>query len=125
MRRAASCRYPAFPREENSLPPYSALSRSRPLPAQKVELTQITLGFDFDTPITTPSGQLKLNGGISSIYSSVKGGRASFEGVRGRIELGVEKNLGNAGKLRLNTFYDGIGSDYSSHGINIDLRLQF
>ena len=30
MRRAAKSRYPAFPRGENSLPPYSALSRSRP-----------------------------------------------------------------------------------------------
>jgi hypothetical protein len=30
MRRAAKSRYPAFPRGENSLPPYSALNRSRP-----------------------------------------------------------------------------------------------
>ncbi len=31
MRRAAKSRYAAFPRGKNSLPPYSALSRSRPL----------------------------------------------------------------------------------------------
>ena len=30
MRRAAKSRYAAFPRGKNSLPPYSALSRSRP-----------------------------------------------------------------------------------------------
>ena len=62
---------------------------------------------------------------ITRIYSSTSDGNADYEGLRGRADLGIEYSLGEAGTLDVNTFVDGLGSDYQGHGMDIGYNLKF
>ncbi len=90
-----------------------------------VELMQLTAGMDFRVPVSVQTGSLDLTGGVSGIYSSTSDGNADYEGLRGRADLGIEYSLGEAGTLDVNTFVDGLGSDYQGHGMDIGYNLKF
>ncbi len=54
------------------------------IPEQKVQLTQLTTGMEFTTPIEVTSGAFTLNGGLKGIYSSLNNATADYEGMRAR-----------------------------------------
>jgi hypothetical protein len=93
---------------------------------QTVAVTQVTAGQDFRTPVRLTSGEIiDLNGGFSTIYSSTRGGDADYDGARGRVHLGLDYETPNGGALNLGAFFDGIGSDYQSQGVNMSFEMEF
>ncbi|MBI1493041.1 Ig-like domain-containing protein [Halocynthiibacter styelae] len=95
------------------------------IPEQKVQLTQLTTGMEFSTPIEVASGALTLNGGLKGIYSSLNNATADYEGMRARVSAGGTYDLPSGGVLTGSAFYDGIGSDYESFGSSLKFSLEF
>ncbi len=105
-------------------------SLGNPIPEQTVRLTQISAGIDFNAPIVVTNGSLTLTGGVSAIYSETDGSAGDtvtpeFEGGRGRVHLGLNRDLGPAGQITLSVFHDGIGQDYESQGVTLSWQVQF
>ncbi len=98
---------------------------------QNVDLTQMTLGLDFKLPLSMGRGSFDLTGGLSGIYTETNGGNEDnvFKGGRGRTELGLnyasEGDNGNGVTVTAATFYDGIGSDHESYGVNFSVGMRF
>lgn len=95
------------------------------IPEQKIQLTQITTGMEFTTPIEVTSGAFTLNGGLKGIYSSLNNATADYEGMRARVSAGGTYDLPSGGVLTGSAFYDGIGSDYESFGASLKFSLEF
>ena len=97
------------------------------IPGQTVSLTQVTAGMNFATDLEVASGSLELVGGLSGIYSASAGAAASpkFEHWRGRTHLGLNYGMATGGKLRVSTFYDGIGTNYESYGASLGFDMEF
>lgn len=97
------------------------------IPGQTVSLTQVTAGMNFTRDLEATSGSLELVGGLSGIYSSSAGAAASpkFEHWRGRTHLGLNYGMATGGKLRVSTFYDGIGTNYESYGASFGFDMEF
>ena len=97
------------------------------IPGQTVSLTQVTAGMNFATDLEVASGSLELVSGLSGIYSSSAGAAASpkFENWRGRTHLGLNYGMATGGKLRVSTFYDGIGTNYESYGASLGFDMEF
>lgn len=97
------------------------------IPGQTVSLTQVSAGLDFATDLEVAAGSLELVGGLSGIYSSSAGAAASpkFEHWRGRTHLGLNYGMATGGKLRVSTFYDGIGINYESYGASLGFDMEF
>jgi hypothetical protein len=93
---------------------------------QTVALTQLSFGLDFKMPIS-PSTDHKVDftGGISGIYSETSGGEADFGGGRGRVHFGLNSSMSNGSSFEAGIFYDGIGSDYKSYGVNTGFDWNF
>lgn len=81
--------------------------------------------MDFRAPIAMETGSLDLTGGLSAIHAATSASGATSEDTRGRIKLGLACGLGNDSTLRVGTFYDGIGSDYQSRGVNLNFDMKF
>jgi hypothetical protein len=94
------------------------------IPNQSVDLMQMTAGMDFSSPISSTSNALDLTGGVSGIYSSASGNVADYDGLRGRVDLGLNYALNDGASLTIGSFYDGIGSDYESYGVTIGYNLK-
>ncbi|MGB0967485.1 MAG: Ig-like domain-containing protein [Halocynthiibacter sp.] len=95
------------------------------IPGQKLRLTQVTAGMNFRTPLETDFGDLTLTGGLSSIYSSLSGATSDYEGLRARISAGGIYQVTPLGEINVSSFYDGIGSDYESYGLNMSFNMKF
>ncbi len=95
------------------------------IPRQKIQLTQLTAGMDFDTPLPAASGSLSLNGGLRGIYSSVTNATTDYEGLRARVSAGSTYRMPAGAMLSMSTFYDGIGTDYESFGANLNFDFKF
>lgn len=92
---------------------------------QTVSLMQVKAGLDFSIPIAVQTGSLALNGGLSAIYASTRGGNSDNEGLRGRAELGIDYGFGNSAALRARGFYDGIGSGHEGYGGSLAFEMKF
>lgn len=97
------------------------------IPAQTVGLAQLSAGLDFSMPLSVSTGDLTLVGGLTGIYSVTNGGsvRPDFENLRGRTHLGLSYGLGSGTNLRINGFYDGIGSGFESYGLDARYDMRF
>lgn len=95
------------------------------IPDQTISLFQFEAGTDFRKPILIEFGDLYLRGGMSGIFSQTIGGVANYEGMRGRIELGIDYKFEKGGSLKTSGFYDGIGSDFEGYGMGLRFDLKF
>lgn len=103
------------------------------VPEQKVALTEIAAGLDFEVPIFVAKGDLMLDFGISGIYSHAKGSGAAsayiteVEGHRGRAEVGLSYDNGNGFSTSGAAFAEGLGSetDVSSYGMSFEVVFTF
>jgi hypothetical protein len=92
---------------------------------QNISLTQVNSGIGFRLPLDVAKGDLQLTGGLDAIYSVVHDGNADFEGLRGKIKLGLDWNYGSGTTLRFATFYDGIGLNHESYGVDLGINIRF
>lgn len=98
--------------------------------AQTIEITEASFGVDF---IRTLSDELSLAGGITGIYSqsSGTGGQAALlvpntEGMRARIDLGMDFRSDAGLSSSVSVFYDGIGADgYEAFGVDALITFEF
>jgi hypothetical protein len=105
-------------------------SLSNIIGAQTIEMTEATFGLDFVRPI---SDEYILMGGTTGIYSqsSGTGGQAALlvpntEGMRARIDLGMNYASDNGVMSSVNLFYDGIGaSGYEALGVDVSVAIEF
>lgn len=81
--------------------------------------------MDLKTPIAMETGGLDLTSGLSVFHAATSASGATSEHTRGRIKLGLACVLGNDSTMRVGTFYDGIGSDYQSRGVNLNFDMKF
>ncbi|MBW6416905.1 Ig-like domain-containing protein [Celeribacter sp. PS-C1] len=103
------------------------------IPEQKVTLTELAAGLDFEVPILVPQGDLMLDFGISGIYSHTKGSGAASayileeEGHRGRVDVGLSYDKGNGLRTSGAAFVDGLGgdTDVSSYGLSFEVAFTF
>ena len=102
--------------------------------SQGIKIWQAAIGLDFshDVALQNTTTSLQLTGGIAAIGTSTRGaGNSSvvtptYEGERGRINLGANYTMENGARLTLETFYDGIGvSSYESYGLQVGFNLAF
>ena len=100
--------------------------------AQRVEITEVAAGLDFAYPVSLPSGELMMTGGISGIWSDSGGtgfgstALPTFDGGRARVAFGASQTLRNGTVFDVETFYDGIGaSNYESFGLSLGVEAQF
>ena len=102
--------------------------------SQGIKIWQAAIGLDFshDVALQNTKTSLRLKGGIAAIGTSTRGsGNSSvvtptYEGVRGRVNLGANYTMENGARLTLETFYDGIGvSSYESYGLQVGFNLAF
>jgi hypothetical protein len=101
------------------------------IPEQSTALRQVAAGLDFRKPIFLGDQMWALNGGLSLLHSDTRttGGAqkapASFEGTRGRLDLGLSRNL-DQGIFSVSGFLDGIGrKGFEAVGIDLSLTLSF
>jgi hypothetical protein len=99
---------------------------------QGIELGQIELGMDFSKMIPVSNGNFEVWGGASGIWSHTSGSgfaatvTPDYEGSRGRVEVGINRDLSLLQKITLSGFYDGIGtSGFESHGLSFGYKAQF
>ncbi len=103
------------------------------VPEQKVTLTELAVGLDFEVPIFVPEGDLMLDFGISGIYSHTKGSGAASayiteeEGHRGRMDIGLSYDNGQGVRSSGSAFVDGLGgdTDVSSYGLSFEVAFTF
>ncbi len=102
------------------------------IPEQDIELSEVSLGADFATPVPVESGALELTGGLNGVWSSTSGGgNAStvvpeFDGERAKVDFGLNYIAEGGMQTNANVFYDGIGTDdYESYGFEVQLILNF
>jgi hypothetical protein len=102
------------------------------IPEQRVGLAQAALGLDFEHDVPLTNADLRINGGVSAIWSHGEGTGAastldlSSEGWRGRLDLGLSYAFDGGSNLALTGFYDGIGaSDYESFGVGLAYSIAF
>ncbi|NIY79925.1 hypothetical protein HCZ23_10660 [Celeribacter sp. HF31] len=103
------------------------------VPEQKVTLTELAAGLDFEVPILVPEGDLMLDFGISGIYSHTKGSGAASayiteeEGHRGRMDIGLSYDNGSGLRTSGAAFVDGLGGDteVSSYGLSFEVAFTF
>ena len=101
---------------------------------QTVELGQLEIGVDFETPAPfyTGAGNMLLTGGVTAIGSYIGGSGDAvgvlpdYEGGRARLDLGLVYQGAGGGILDVSTFYDGIGTgDYEAYGIEAGFNFKF
>ncbi|WP_417270826.1 Ig-like domain-containing protein, partial [Celeribacter sp.] len=107
-------------------------SANRLIPEQGIEVSDVEMGIDFQTPLYLERGTLILNGGLSGIWSETKGSgfassvASAYEGGRGRTHLGAVYAIDENVNISTSAFYDGIGqSDYKSWGIEFSIDMKF
>ena len=100
------------------------------IPEQGIELGQLELGLNFETP-TTIFGQLwNLGGGMTAIYSMTSGSGAAqsvvtnYDGGRARVALSGATEFKNGLRLNLGASYDGIGAP-GFEAIGLELGVQW
>ncbi|MCT4684382.1 MAG: hypothetical protein N4A39_11700, partial [Roseicyclus sp.] len=93
--------------------------------AQTVSLTQVTGGLDFLVPWTVSRGDMQMTGGLAALYSATAGGETDFDGLRGRVHLGLDWQSGTGSTVQLGAFHDGLGTDYSAFGANLAVEIRF
>jgi len=65
------------------------------------------------------SAATTLSGGVSGVWSYSSGGASEpgYEGVRARVDMGVQHRFTDCNGLELSGFYDGLGAaDFESYG---------
>tara|TARA_R110001583_G_scaffold182521_1_gene340553 strand:- start:30098 stop:33925 length:3828 start_codon:yes stop_codon:yes gene_type:complete len=102
------------------------------IPEQRFGLAQAALGLDFEHDVPLTNADLRINGGVSAIWSHSEGSGAasslepSSDGWRGRVDLGLSYAFDGGSNLALTGFYDGIGaSDYESFGVGLAYSIAF
>ena len=102
------------------------------IPDQKIKLSALTLGMDFDQPLAVASGDFSLVGGVSAIWSETDGDGiprgilSSGDDMRGRVDFGFNYALSSNNTVSLDTFYDGIGADdFEGYGMSLNWALDF
>lgn len=107
-------------------------STSTLISAQTIELTDVAIALDFETPILGDNPNMMLTGGVSGIWSDTDGtGLAATtarfdDGWRGRVDLGYRYDNGKGFKSDANIFVDGLGEDKrESYGLSVLLSFDF
>nr|WP_319250254.1 Ig-like domain-containing protein [uncultured Celeribacter sp.] len=103
------------------------------VPDQKVTLTELEAGLDFEVPIFVRQGDLMLDFGVSGVYGHTKGSGAASayiaeeEGYRGRMDIGLSYDNGNGVRSSGSAFVDGLGgdTDVSSYGLSFEVAFTF
>ncbi|HSF91725.1 MAG TPA: autotransporter domain-containing protein, partial [Paracoccaceae bacterium] len=94
--------------------------------AQTVTLTEASFGLSFKTAMTDSPTPVVFTGGIDGIYTFSDSILDTAEAMRARVEMGLEIPLSQTSKVRLGTFYDGMGqSNYEAFGVNIAVDIRF
>ena len=97
-----------------------------PVAAQTISLTEATFGLGVEKTLEGAAGPVVLSGKLSGILSDEGGGTSGVEGLRGRLDLGADVTLSPLSSLKLQAFWDGIGSaDYTAWGADLLLELKF
>ncbi|MFS4582932.1 Ig-like domain-containing protein [Phaeobacter sp. C3_T13_0] len=99
---------------------------------QGIELGQLELGLDFETPAAILGQLWTLGGGVSAIYSTTSGSGAAqsvvtnYNGGRARLELSGSTIFSNGAYLNLGASYDGIGaSGFEAVGFELGFQWEF
>jgi hypothetical protein len=108
-------------------------SASALVPAQRIALSELSLGVDFEMPFALDAGDLTITWGVSGIMSQIHGGgeASAFvteeETVRGRLDLGYTFDNGRGLTSNARAFMDGIGSRSGlvSYGVEAGFQLEF
>ncbi|NNV25314.1 MULTISPECIES: Ig-like domain-containing protein [unclassified Roseobacter] len=103
------------------------------VPAQRIALSELSLGVDFEMPFALDAGDLTITWGVSGIMSQIHGGgeASAFvteeETVRGRLDLGYMLDNGRGLTSNARAFMDGIGSRSGlvSYGVEAGFQLEF
>lgn len=102
------------------------------VPEQRVSLTEVSTGVDFDMPILLDQEGHLLTWGIAGIWSSLDGdGPASSfidetDGGRARIDLGYRYDGGNGFSASADVFADGLGAgSFRTYGIKLGMQMRF
>ena len=103
--------------------------------SRTVAVTKLQLGAEFDIPVETASGDLKLRPGLRLVvsdssnvavagYATVGTGEAAE--YRGRIDFGVDYRLDDDLVLGFESFYSGRDrEDFESYGAGLKLQFEF
>ncbi|WP_127104292.1 Ig-like domain-containing protein [Pararhodobacter zhoushanensis] len=103
------------------------------VPEQRVTLTELALGMDFEVPILVSQGDLLLDFGVSGIYSRTEGSGAASayitqeEGHRLRLDFGLSYDNGQGLRSSGAAFVEGLGrdADVSGYGLSFEVALTF
>ena len=102
------------------------------IPEQRIEVTDVSIGLDFEQPIATDTGALTLTVGITGIWSKTSGtGYAStvvsnYDGGHARVDLGLSYQTPAGSRISGGVFVDGIGSSgFDSYGIDLNFGIEF
>jgi hypothetical protein len=105
---------------------------SNPVPAQKIRLSELSAGVDFETPLFGDSRDHLVTWGVSGIWSRVDGSGAASafidneEGGRARLDLGYLFDGGDGLTASAGLFLDGIGApEFDSYGLEVGVNLRF
>lgn len=99
---------------------------------QSITLQQMAIGFDVARHWATKSGDLELTAGLAGVGNRTRGTGAAalivptFEGWRGKAELGMTYATEQHGTLSASLSVDGLGvKDYENIGMGIAYSLEF
>lgn len=117
----------------NSEQPSYVDSLGATIAAQGIEMTDVSLGLDFERPLDAAArGNMTLTGGVSGHWAAVKGTGAAtsfvsdVDGWRARIDLGLHYAPDPMTQMSLTGHYDGIGKkNYEAYGLNLEFMRQF
>lgn len=85
-------------------------------PQQRIELGQLALGLNFNTPVDLGRHNWDFGGRISAIYTSTKGSGATasfiapYDGGRACVHVSASHTFSAKSEIVLGAFYDGIGA---------------
>lgn len=101
------------------------------LPAQMVAIGRVTLGLDFDVPLTAEVGNFSLVGGLSGNWNSTATGETAVA-LPGRNDgwakarLGFRRTLPEGTVLGGQAYVEGLGSKtYENYGLTLNLTAKF
>ena len=94
---------------------------------QSVDIRQLELGLNLNTPVPTNRGTMIFTGGFGLIRSNASGEHASsISRGHGRIEAGISYRLNENMWFDIEGFHDGIGSSgHESYGLSLGAEIRF
>ena len=105
---------------------------SNTVPQQTIRQTDVSLGLDFEMPLTGAQDTQFVTWGLSGIWSNVEGSGAASafidesDTARGRVDLGYVYRNDAGFEASADAFIDGLGADaFTTYGVALNLRLKF